>query len=396
MQESASGLGFDMKGFNVKLLGLAPSLVGGGIEHVGDEELAPAAPSMGITRKGPSCALDTRVDPGSVKTLLSIPCDGGLKLGSPEPSPCSRTYTLGSRSPAPSPTWSFMRRRKTAQAGTVTRGSLMAALRGRRMKEHVRDLQLLYQQESLRKRVHDEMTRASGLETLRKHFSLWVQLHASMKACARERAMIIREGAVSAFEGLPCPGWRVEEEYRRRRRQFLQRARKSGVLAVCFRLWHALLEESRTLTPQKAFMALFSDSPSHRQAASSAGGHPTMMQRFEDSSGLPIGSHLCDQTADSELLRQLRVLERLYETRVGAAERLLASYVLLHRAVKPISKLWWLSFDMDRSESRLRVASTPAPVPFVESLLQVSAERGGAYDSTSDSNSGIGVQTVSV
>merc|ERR1719399_2377753 len=64
------------------------------------------------------------------------------------------------------------------------------------------------------------------------------------------------------------------------------------------------------------------------------------------------------------------MVEHLYETRVAAAERLLAFFVIFHHAVKPLSKLWGLSFDMDRSESRLRVASTPAPVPFVESLEQ--------------------------
>jgi len=93
---------------------------------------------------------------------------------------------------------------------------------------------------------------------------------------------------------------------------------------------------------------------------------------------LPIGGHRAGEAEGSELFNQLRALERLYETRVAAAERLLASYVLLHSAVKPISKLWWLSFDLDRSESRLRVASTPAPVPFVEALPSVDKKNHAA------------------
>jgi len=67
-----------------------------------------------------------------------------------------------------------------------------------------------------------------------------------------------------------------------------------------------------------------------------------------------------------DLIAELGYMEGIYETRVAAAERLLAFYVLFHAAVRPVSRLWGLRFDMDRSESRLRVASTPAPVPFVE------------------------------
>jgi hypothetical protein len=49
-------------------------------------------------------------------------------------------------------------------------------------------------------------------------------------------------------------------------------------------------------------------------------------------------------------------------------ERLMGFFVVFHRAVKPVSRMPILPFDMDGSESRLRVASTPAPVPFVEGL----------------------------
>jgi len=81
-----------------------------------------------------------------------------------------------------------------------------------------------------------------------------------------------------------------------------------------------------------------------------------------------IGGKLASCVEGQEMIDELRLLETLYESRVGAAERLLSFYVLFHRAVKPLSRLPWMRFDMDRSASRLRVASTPAPVAFVEEL----------------------------
>jgi len=329
--------------------------------------------------------------------LLSPHCRKNTKGSSPEASPCSLRRIFGNGSPRDSPSWSMVRRQKGAQVCTLTPGNLLAVLRGRKMKEHIRDLQLQYQRACLQRRVQDEISRSSELQTLKKHFLLWVKLHASMRALALEKAMKKRGGGDAAVDGLPCVGWRVEEEYRRRRRQWLQHARSSGILKVCFSIWRELPAENRVLTPQKAFMALFSETSdrsitpqkafmalfSEEQPGSPTArgrpGSPTArrqpmlpkQEEPEDDGSLPIGSRLCGQAPDAELLRQLRVLERLYETRVAAAERLLAFYVLFHSAVEPISKLWWLSFDMDRSESRLRVASTPAPVPFVESLPQL-------------------------
>jgi len=64
----------------------------------------------------------------------------------------------------------------------------------------------------------------------------------------------------------------------------------------------------------------------------------------------------------NHVLEMQRLLEHLYETRVGATERLIGFLVLFHRMVNPISVLPFLNFTMDRTESRLRVASTPAPV----------------------------------
>jgi hypothetical protein len=64
-----------------------------------------------------------------------------------------------------------------------------------------------------------------------------------------------------------------------------------------------------------------------------------------------------------QVLESQRVLEYFYESRVGATERLVGFMVLFHRMVSVTSRVPYLGFAMDRTESRLRIASTPAPVP---------------------------------
>lgn len=86
-----------------------------------------------------------------------------------------------------------------------------------------------------------------------------------------------------------------------------------------------------------------------------------------DSSAI-VGADLAGKVKGQALIAELAVIEQLYETRIAAMERLMAFFVVFHRAVKPVSRMPILPFDMDRSESRLRVASTPAPIPFVEEL----------------------------
>eukprot|EP00441_Pelagodinium_beii_P046966 CAMPEP_0197620904 /NCGR_PEP_ID=MMETSP1338-20131121/1609_1 /TAXON_ID=43686 ORGANISM="Pelagodinium beii, Strain RCC1491" /NCGR_SAMPLE_ID=MMETSP1338 /ASSEMBLY_ACC=CAM_ASM_000754 /LENGTH=1722 /DNA_ID=CAMNT_0043190209 /DNA_START=60 /DNA_END=5225 /DNA_ORIENTATION=- len=84
--------------------------------------------------------------------------------------------------------------------------------------------------------------------------------------------------------------------------------------------------------------------------------------------GPAIGVNLVGKVEGHKLFAELGTLETLYETRVASVERLLAFFVLFHHAVLPLSRLPFISYDIDRSESRLRVASTPAPIGFVESL----------------------------
>lgn len=86
-----------------------------------------------------------------------------------------------------------------------------------------------------------------------------------------------------------------------------------------------------------------------------------------------VGARLAEQCAGVELLAELRIVEGLYESRVAAAERLISFFVIFYTAVRPLSRLPMWSFNMDRSESRLRVASTPAPVSFCEALPAIPA-----------------------
>lgn len=87
-----------------------------------------------------------------------------------------------------------------------------------------------------------------------------------------------------------------------------------------------------------------------------------------DESKAAGGRLVCQELVDSgaarsEVLQQSRPIELFYEARVASAERLVGWFVLLHAMAKPSSRLPFLSYELGKSESRLRVASTPAPVP---------------------------------
>eukprot|EP00930_Biecheleria_cincta_P093561 TRINITY_DN839_c0_g1_i3.p1 TRINITY_DN839_c0_g1~~TRINITY_DN839_c0_g1_i3.p1 ORF type:complete len:1466 (+),score=253.31 TRINITY_DN839_c0_g1_i3:175-4572(+) len=90
---------------------------------------------------------------------------------------------------------------------------------------------------------------------------------------------------------------------------------------------------------------------------------PQLAQMPDANAGKMIGQHLLDQDMDhSELLNAMKITENFHEARVASAERLVAWFVFFHAMAKPSSRLPFLGFDLGRSESRLRVASTPAPV----------------------------------
>jgi len=143
----------------------------------------------------------------------------------------------------------------------------------------------------------------------------------------------------------------------------------------------------KTYSPAKIYSPSKTYSPTKAGSRSPAWGSFTRKASMADlagTGGVVIGeqsgsrARVKQGAGGKDLIAELGYMEGIYETRVAAAERLLAFYVLFHAAVRPVSRLWGLSFDMDRSESRLRVASTPAPVPFVESMGAGGLEHDGA------------------
>ena len=83
-------------------------------------------------------------------------------------------------------------------------------------------------------------------------------------------------------------------------------------------------------------------------------------------------------SSTKDLLNEVQISELFYETRIAAAERMISFMILFHEMVKPLSKVPFIGFDMDRTESRLRVASTPAPVAMHEKLPSCKWEKDGA------------------
>jgi hypothetical protein len=139
--------------------------------------------------------------------------------------------------------------------------------------------------------------------------------------------------------------WRAAEEFRASIRRKVSSAKPNTITArVAFDLWKrvALIQREEEGRPP----------PTHY-----------------DTSAI-VGADLVGKVKGAALIAELAVIEQLYETRIAAMERLMGFFVVFHRAVKPVSRMPILAFDMDRSESRLRVASTPAPIPFVEELAR--------------------------
>eukprot|EP00929_Paragymnodinium_shiwhaense_P114834 TRINITY_DN8334_c0_g4_i1.p1 TRINITY_DN8334_c0_g4~~TRINITY_DN8334_c0_g4_i1.p1 ORF type:complete len:1741 (+),score=379.18 TRINITY_DN8334_c0_g4_i1:260-5482(+) len=256
-------------------------------------------------------------------------------------------------------------------------GALMAVLRGRKMQKQVKALQVARTEEDLRQRLREQDDREATLKPLRKWFEMWVTNHEASKkmrdfeAESRKTTKNITwKGSPTSFDGkkvvftaesegktvvepttheVSRAPWRVREECRRkaRSRMFGRGAAITwGVrLGTCFVKWAQVIRERKDALN---------------------GGTPVQ----ENVDG--VGHALAKTTKNNaELVKGLRLVEALYETRVAAAERLLAWLIIYHRAVRPLSTLPFLSFDMDRTESRLRVASTPAPVPFCEHLPEM-------------------------
>ena len=95
----------------------------------------------------------------------------------------------------------------------------------------------------------------------------------------------------------------------------------------------------------------------------------TEIQRLK--SDAVIGAWMLDRQAgvtDAEVMRQQRLMQTLYESRFASAERLIGFMVLLHALGKAVQDFWprascgLLGYDMSRTQSIMRVASTAAPV----------------------------------
>ena len=74
----------------------------------------------------------------------------------------------------------------------------------------------------------------------------------------------------------------------------------------------------------------------------------------------------------SELMRQQQLVQTLSETRFDALQRLLAFFVMFHAMGKTVADFWPVAtcgvfgYDMSRSQSIMRVATTASPVSGME------------------------------
>merc|ERR1712070_1093427 len=228
----------------------------------------------------------------------------------------------------------------------ITAATIMSVLRGTEIKVAIKKQRLIEKRE----KIDDSYLLEA--ETLAACFSSWAKIF-ELKAAEAESAP--KSGA--SKKGKPgdalAPAeepmdfcfaeWRAAEEFRASIRRKVSSAKPNTItIKLAFEYWKraALIQREEEGRPP----------PSHY-----------------DSSAI-VGADLVGKVKGQALIAELAVIEQLYETRIAAMERLMAFFVVFHRAVKPVSRMPILPFDMDRSESRLRVASTPAPVPFVEEL----------------------------
>jgi hypothetical protein len=246
---------------------------------------------------------------------------------------------------------------------------VLAVMRGRVMQEKIRAIRVQKEKDDTKHEVLKVALmsfQSTGLQTY------WDAWGFAIQQIKQEKEETKAATALEASDGgLPSAEWRTREEFRRRKRRWMVLlASGDSFVGFCFSAWGQLAQGTggrTTGTPPGTPTCSPPNSPG-KPSTNSPAPAPSSSQG-DGQREVVVGAHLCQKTTDSgKLIESIRTLESLYETRVAAAERLIAGYVLLHRAVKPLSKLWWLSYDMDRSESRLRVASTPAPVPFVETL----------------------------
>lgn len=252
--------------------------------------------------------------------------------------------------------------------GGISISQIMALLRGTEMQEHIADLQEQQRKAETTKHLVATLIGRPAESLMSDAFSGWLEairasikqremaskaimqrlsLHSncddrpSSKGSKRRRHSCVGASATTSAENAAdCPEWRKNEEIRR-----YARSRCSSMFGAsqrsCFESWKDVTAVERAKAGRQK---------PHKKGSSIVGGG------------------LVGKASGRQLLAELALVEGLYESRIASAERLLAFFVMFHEAVRRVASLPFLGYDMDRSESRLRVASTPAPVGFVESL----------------------------
>jgi len=226
----------------------------------------------------------------------------------------------------------------------ITAATIMSVLRGTEIKIAIKKQRLTEKKE----KIDDSYLLEA--ETMAACFSSWAkifEMKTEQAAAAPKKDNARKETLGPADEPMDfCfAEWRAAEEFRASIRRKVSSAKPNTITVKnAFEYWRrvALIQREEEGRPP----------PTHY-----------------DSSAI-VGADLIGKVKGQALIAELAVIEQLYETRIAAMERLMGFYVVFHRAVKPVSRMPILSFDMDRSESRLRVASTPAPIPFVEELAR--------------------------
>jgi len=225
----------------------------------------------------------------------------------------------------------------------ITAATIMSVMRGTEIKIAIKKQRLIEKKE----KIDDSYLLEA--ETMAVCFSSWAKIFElkADQADVPKKEATRKETLGPADEPMDfCfAEWRAAEEFRASIRRKVSSAKPNTItLKNAFEYWRrvALIQREEEGRPP----------PTHYDSAAI------------------VGADLIGKVKGQALIAELAVIEQLYETRIAAMERLMCFYVVFHRAVKPVSRMPLLSFDMDRSESRLRVASTPAPIPFVEELAR--------------------------
>lgn len=92
-----------------------------------------------------------------------------------------------------------------------------------------------------------------------------------------------------------------------------------------------------------------------------------------------------------ELLEAQSAVEEFLENRFLSAERLLAFLVSFHAMAATVASFWPLQWDTSRSQSRLRVATTAAPVSAADLQTSFAAGTAAGLDESMHAGMGAGV-----